>query len=91
MFSCVLVARPVKKKSHHEEHEGHEEPEGRPMHSALPVLIFLPFMSFMVHIFSFPGLFGDAAEDQCQSRKNLCLPAFIRGSLFIRFHGWRVP
>jgi hypothetical protein len=53
MFSCVLAARPAGKKSHHEEHEGHEEPEGRPMHSALPVLIFPPFMSFMVYIFSF--------------------------------------
>jgi hypothetical protein len=68
MFSCVLVARPAGKKSRHEEHEGHEEPAGRPMHSAWPVLVFQPFMSFMVYIFSFLGLFGDAAEDQCQSR-----------------------
>ncbi len=35
------------------------------MHSASPVLIFPPFVSFMVYILSFPGLFGDAAEDQC--------------------------
>jgi hypothetical protein len=35
------------------------------MRSVLPVLIFPPFMSFMVYIFSFLGLFGDAAEDQC--------------------------
>jgi len=47
MFGCVLAARPAKKKSHHEEHEEHEEPEGRPMHSAWPVLVFPPFMSFM--------------------------------------------
>ncbi len=31
------------------------------MRSVLPVLIFPPFMSFMVHIPAFLGLLGDAA------------------------------
>ncbi len=30
-----------------------KSPKEDPMHSASPVLIFLPFMSFMVYIFSF--------------------------------------
>jgi hypothetical protein len=64
MFSCVLVARPVRKKSHHEEHEGREEPEGRPNAFSLAGLD-LPALHVLHGVYLFlSGLFGDAAEDQ---------------------------